>query len=167
MEVVVKKRYYRQSPSKIRPNLYLIKGQKSDKALDVLKYLDNKASNVLYQLLKSGIAAAKEKEMEESKLVIKNVQCDQANRLKRHIFKARGRTARITKRLSHITLTLTDSYDMKSKVKNEIKKNKKTAKKRITMKKSSKSDKANIKNNKSLPTDKQAKPKKESDNLKS
>ena len=111
MEVTVKKRYYRESPTKVRPNLYMIKGKKSDKALDVLRLKNNKASRALYQLLLSGVAAAKEKEMDEDKLVIKIANCDQASRLKRHIFKARGRTARITKRLSHLSITLTDAYD--------------------------------------------------------
>ena len=117
MEITVKKRYYRQSPTKVRPNLYLIKGQKSDKALDILKLSNNKASKALFQLLLSGVAAAKEKEMDEDKLVIKIATCDQASRLKRHIFKARGRTARITKRLSHLSITLTDQYNISDKKK--------------------------------------------------
>ena len=113
MEVTVKKQYYRESPTKVRPNLYLIKGVKSDKALDTLKLKNNKASRALYQLLLSGVSAAKEKEMDQDKLIVKLATCDQASRLKRHIFKARGRTARITKRLSHLSITLTDSYDLK------------------------------------------------------
>ena len=112
MEVTVKKRYYRESPTKVRPNLYLIKGQKSDRALDTLRLKNNKASKALYQLLLSGVSAAKEKEMDEEKLIVKLATCDQASRLKRHIFKARGRTAKITKRLSHLSITLTDSYDL-------------------------------------------------------
>ncbi len=115
MEVTVSKRYCRQSPTKIRPNLFLIRGQKSNKAMEVLQHTNNKASRTLYQLLKSAISAASEKEMEEDKLVIKSISCDQATRLKRHIFKARGRTARITKRLSHITMTLTDKIEIKNK----------------------------------------------------
>ena len=125
MEVTVKKRYFRESPTKVRPNLYLIKGKKSDKALDTLKLKNNKASRALYQLLLSGVAAAKEREMEEDRLVVSLVSCDQASRLKRHIFKARGRTARITKRLSHLSITLTDKYDVPAKDKADVKKDKK------------------------------------------
>jgi len=131
MEVTVKKRYYRESPTKVRPNLYLIKGIKSDKALDVLRLKNNKASKALYQLLLSAVAVAKEKEMDEDKLIIKTANCDQASRLKRHIFKARGRTARITKRLSHLSITLTDKYEIAEKKKTNKKKTTKsdTAKK--------------------------------------
>ena len=128
MEITVKKRYFRESPSKVRPNLYLIKGFKSDKALDTLKLKNNKASRALYQLLLSGVSAAKEKEMDEDKLIVKIATCDQASRLKRHIFKARGRTARITKRLSHLTITLSDSYEIKDNKKDNTKKKEKPAK---------------------------------------
>lgn len=131
MEITVKKNHLRQSPNKIRPMLYLIKQQKAEKAMQILNYTNNKASRALLGLLKSAVAAAKEKEMKEDRLIVKNAKCDQASRLKRHVFKARGRTARITKRNSHISIILSDEANIEGK----NKKLKKASQKNINDKK--------------------------------
>lgn len=116
MEVSVKLNNLRTSPRKIRPVLPIIKGKSATDALNILRFSNKGCARDLYQLLKSAIAAALEHEMEKDQLVVSVVKCDQAQILKRHRFKARGRVTKIKKRSSHITLSLTDSYQKKSDV---------------------------------------------------
>ncbi len=109
MEVTVKLKNVRTSPRKIRPVLPIVRGKMAKDALDILKFTNKSCSVELYQLVKSGIAAALEHEMNEDNLILKIVKCDEAQTLKRHRFKARGRTTRIHKRSSHLTVTISDS----------------------------------------------------------
>jgi large subunit ribosomal protein L22 len=119
MEVSVKLNNLRTSPRKVRPVLPIIKGKSATDALNILRFSNKGCARDLYQLLKSGIAAALEHEMEKDQLVVSVVKCDEAQTLKRHRFKARGRVTKIKKRSSHITLSLSDSYQKKSEVVSE------------------------------------------------
>ncbi|OQB06088.1 MAG: 50S ribosomal protein L22 [bacterium ADurb.Bin212] len=116
MEVSVKLNNLRTSPRKVRPVLPIIKGKSATDALNILRFSNKGCARDLYQLLKSGIAAAVEHEMEKDQLVVSVAKCDQAQTLKRHRFKARGRVTKIKKRSSHITLSLSDSYQKKPEV---------------------------------------------------
>lgn len=119
MEITVKLNNIRKSPRKIRPCLYGIKGKNTTAALDILRFSSHDISRDLSELIKSGIAAAKEHEMDENKLFVKILKCDTAGMLKRHIFVSKGRSSRIHKRNSHLTLTLSDQQitpNKKSKV---------------------------------------------------
>lgn len=108
MEVTVKLKNIRRSPTKIRPTLFLIKGRNAKKALDILKFTNRGCAAELYKLIKSGIAAAGEREMKEDNLIVKIAKCDQATVMKRHRYGSRGRVVPIIKRNSHLTITLTD-----------------------------------------------------------
>lgn len=121
MEVKVKLRNIRTSPRKIRPVLPIIKGKSANTALDILKFTNKGCAKDIYQLVKSGIAAALEHEMNKEQLVIARVQCDQAQTLKRHRFKARGRVTKIRKRSSHITLVISDTFVNSNETKKELK----------------------------------------------
>lgn len=68
-------------------------------------------------LLKSAIAIGKENDLDLSKLYIKSVYCSEGPRLKRRQVKARGRSDAITKRMSHITLMISDVAEDKKTVK--------------------------------------------------
>lgn len=115
MEVTVKLQNIARSPQKIRPILYLIRGKNAKMALTSLQFVNKAGAVEIASLLKSAMAAAREREMEEDSLIVKITKCDQARTLKRHIFKARGRTARISKKNSHLLITLSDQIDVKAK----------------------------------------------------
>lgn len=108
MEITVKRNNLRTSPTKVRPTLYIIRGKNAKKSLDVLKFTRKGCAKDLLELLKSGVAAAKEHEMKEENLYVKTVKCDGAGMYKRHRYGSRGRVVRIMKRNSHISLTLSD-----------------------------------------------------------
>jgi len=123
MEITVKLNKLRTSPRKVRPVLHIVKGMSAVKALEILQFTNKGISKDLYKLVKSGIASALEHEMEEDQLIIKYIKCDQAQSMKRHIFKARGRVARIRKRSSHVTVVISDSKIEKLEDKKEDHKN--------------------------------------------
>jgi len=108
MEVTVKHNFLKRSPHKVRPTLYIIRNKKVDDALNIMKFSDKGVSKELFNLIKAGISAAKEKELEIENLYVKAIAANEGAKLKRYIFKARGRTARITKRMCHLVLTLSD-----------------------------------------------------------
>ena len=128
MEITVHNRNIRISPRKVRPVLHSMRGQTALKARDSLKFTNRKAAGFLYELVKSGIAAAKENYLEADQVIIKAVFCNEAPRLKRAMAWSKGQSRRITKRASHITLVLESIESTKPEVKEE-KAEVKTAKK--------------------------------------
>jgi len=122
MEVTVKLNNLRRSPGKIRPVLHIIRGKNASRALDILRFTEKGVALELYKLVKSGIAAAHEREMKEENLIVKVAKCDGAGMYKRHRYGARGRVVRIVKRNSHLTVTLSDEIVAKETKKDVIKK---------------------------------------------
>lgn len=113
MKVKVKQNYIKHSPQKVRPLLYLIRRKNASEAVTRLSFVKKESALFLAKLIKSGIAAAKEKELNIDSLFVSEVYCDQAPSLKRHRFRSRGRTAPIKKRASHLTLVLADKIETK------------------------------------------------------
>lgn len=108
MEVIVKHNFLRRSPHKVRPTLFIIRNKRVEDALNITKFSEKGVSRELLNLIKAGISAAKDKEMDIENLYVRAIAANEAAKLKRYIFKARGRTARITKRMCHLILTLSD-----------------------------------------------------------
>jgi ribosomal protein L22 len=65
--------------------------------------------------LKSAVATAKESDLEPNKLYIKEVCCNEGPRLKRRRFESKGVSRQITKRMSHLVLTISDVAEEKIK----------------------------------------------------
>ena len=111
MEVTVKLNNIRRSPTKIRPTLYLVRGRNAAKALDIIRLTNKGCAEEIYKLIKSAMAAAKEREMNAERLFVKEIKCDGAGMFKRHRYGSRGRVVKILKRNSHLTVTLSDEID--------------------------------------------------------
>lgn len=81
---------------------------------------------MLVDLLNSALAIAKENDLETDQLTIKSVYCNEGPRIKRRQVKARGRSDLIKKRMSHMTLVISDEVkNSKIKDKNDSVKSKK------------------------------------------
>lgn len=94
----------------------VIRGQKVKQALINLQFLTKSASHPLLKLLKSAIANAKNKDIEADDLVIKEIKVDGGKILYRRSFASRGRSPRIRKRTSHISIILaTNNQQPKTK----------------------------------------------------
>ncbi len=97
---------YRQSPRKVRLVTDLVKGKKVSDALIQLSFVPKRASLPVEKLLRSAIANAIVKGFNEANLTVVNIEVNEGVTLKRMMPRARGSSARINKRTSHITMTL-------------------------------------------------------------
>ena len=107
MEATAHLRYVRISPRKVSIVGELIRGKDTKTALAILKHTPKAASALLYKTLKSACANAENNhEMDADNLFVSQVLVGAAPILKRTMPQARGRAFRISKRSSHITVTV-------------------------------------------------------------
>lgn len=107
MEVKARLRFARVSPRKVRLVANLIRGKRSEEALNILTFTKKAAAKILVKLLKSAIAnASQKKHMDIDRLYVKRITVDQGPTIKRYTPRALGRATMIRKRTSHIDITL-------------------------------------------------------------
>ena len=98
------------SPRKMRLVADLVRGEKIEKALAILKFSQKDASRRLEKLVLSAIAnwQAKNEDasLEEADLFIKEIKVDSGSMLKRLRPAPQGRAHRIRKRSNHVTIVL-------------------------------------------------------------
>lgn len=110
---------YRQAPRKVRLVAAVVKGKRVDKALTLLSFLPKKAALSVKKLILSATANAKQGSgLERDALKIKNITVDKGFVFKRYRARARGRSAPIRKRTSHITVVLAEQERQKSEARN-------------------------------------------------
>ncbi len=106
------------SPRKMRLVTDLIRGVEVNKALDILKFSKQDASERLEKLLMSAISNWQQKNqgsrLEEANLFVKEVSVDAGRMLKRLRPAPQGRGYRVRKRSNHVTLVL-DSRNNENK----------------------------------------------------
>lgn len=103
-------RFSRISPQKVRLVADQIRGLPVDRALQVLTFSDKKAAAILKKVLESVLANAEHNDGADiDALKITSIAVDQGPRLKRLQTRARGRANRILKRMSHVTVAVTES----------------------------------------------------------
>lgn len=96
---------YRQSPRKVRLVASALKGKRVTDALVYLSFLPKRASGPIKKLIESAVANAKQGG-EAGELMIGDVRVDKGIVLKRIMPRARGSASRITKRTSHVLVSL-------------------------------------------------------------
>lgn len=102
-------KFTRLSAQKGRLVADLIRGLPVARALEVLQFSPKKAARPLRKVLESAIANAEHNEgADVDELRVASVQIDGGPTLKRFMARAKGRGARILKRTSHITVTVSD-----------------------------------------------------------
>ncbi|MEG1987549.1 MAG: 50S ribosomal protein L22 [Oscillibacter sp.] len=102
-------RYVRITPRKVQIVCDLIRGKDVNVAMALLKQTPKSASEPLSKLLKSAAANAENNfGMDPAKLVVSEVFATPGPTLKRMRPRAQGRSFRILKRTSHVTLTVTE-----------------------------------------------------------
>jgi large subunit ribosomal protein L22 len=98
------------SPRKMRLVADLVRGQKAEKALQILRFSQKEASRRLEKLVMSAIANWQAKnedaDVEEAKLFIKEIRVDGGAMLKRLRPAPQGRAHRIRKRSNHVTVVV-------------------------------------------------------------
>ena len=98
------------SPRKMRLVADLVRGVEVNKALQILKFNTKEASARLEKLLLSAVAnwqiKNEDARMEDSGLIVKEIQVDSARVLKRLRPAPQGRAHRIRKRSNHVTVVV-------------------------------------------------------------
>ena len=98
------------SPRKMRLVADLVRGERVEKALNILKFNQKEASNRLEKLLLSAIANWQSKNedanIEDAELFVKEIRVDSGSMLKRLRPAPQGRANRIRKRSNHVTLVV-------------------------------------------------------------
>lgn len=125
---IAKLNYLRIAPRKVRLVANLIKGMPVNQAQAQLMFNPRKAALPILKLLQSAIASAKTKNLNEKKLVVKEIKVDQGPAFKRYMPRAMGRATLILKKTSHITLILEEAekeFKEKFKIEKKEKKSKK------------------------------------------
>src|SRR5262252_3917863 len=98
-------RHVRVSPMKARRVVNLVRGMPAKEALTVLKFAPQAASEQVYKVLASAVANAENNErLDPDSLLVRAAFVDEGPTLKRFRPRAQGRTYRIRKRTSHITI---------------------------------------------------------------
>lgn len=109
MEVTAKLRNAPLSAQKGRLVADLIRNMNVSNAIDVLKFTQKKAAQIMLKLLESAIANAENNNGADiDELKVGTVFVDEAPTLKRIEARAKGRANRISKRTCHITIKLSD-----------------------------------------------------------
>ena len=107
------------SPRKMRLVADLVRGEKVEKALNILKFSQKEASRRLEKLVLSAVANWQSKnedsDVESASLFIKEIRVDGGTMLKRLRPAPQGRAHRIRKRSNHVTVVLGTQNNIETK----------------------------------------------------
>ncbi|VAX17279.1 LSU ribosomal protein L22p (L17e) [hydrothermal vent metagenome] len=107
-------KFGRVSPQKTRLVADLIRGKKADDAVKILSFTQKKGARVLLKILKSAIANAEVKNVEDTELLdVSQVWVGQGPVTRRYKPRARGRADVLRRPTSHITVVVKE--DLKAK----------------------------------------------------
>ncbi|MBX4180745.1 50S ribosomal protein L22 [Sodalis sp. CWE] len=109
METIARYRYARSSAQKVRLVANLIRGKQVAKALEILTYTNKKAASLVRKVLESAIANAEHNDGSDvDNLKVMKIFIDVGPSMKRIMPRAKGRSDRMLKRTSHITVVVSD-----------------------------------------------------------
>ncbi len=112
MKTSAKLRHARISAQKARLVADQIRGLPVEKAIDILEFSVKKAARMIKQILTSAVANAENNaNMALEDLKVNQIFVDQGTTMKRMRPRARGRSGRILKPTSHITIVIADSQE--------------------------------------------------------
>jgi large subunit ribosomal protein L22 len=106
---VATSKYIRIAPTKINIILAKIRGKSYKEALQILKYLPQKSGAIVWQTLYSAVSnGTNNLNFEKDNLIILEAYVNAGAILKRMRPRARGRAFAIQKKMSHITIKITE-----------------------------------------------------------
>jgi len=110
METQAVLRHARISPQKARLVADQVRGMQVEKALNLLKFSNKKAAEMIKKVLDSAIANAEHNDGADiDELTVSTIMVDTGPTLKRIKTRAKGRADRMFKRSCHITVKVSDN----------------------------------------------------------
>jgi len=95
----------RMAAQKVRLVADLIRGQRVEKAINILTFSNKKAAALVKKVLESAIANAEHNDgADVDELKVSTIMVDEGATMKRWRARARGRAAKIMKRTCHVTV---------------------------------------------------------------
>lgn len=134
MEIKSVQKFIRMSPRKLRLVVALVKKMTPIEAIERLPFSGRRAADPLVKVIKTAVANAKVKGIDEKDLVFKEIQINEGPTYKRGRPVARGMSHPIKKRTSHIRVILEGKKKEVAKPKTK----KKTTVKKISTKRKGK-----------------------------
>lgn len=112
-EIVAKARFIPITPRKVRLVVNAVRGKSAQEALDILRFMPQRASDPVYKLIESAVANADQNfGLEIDELYVSRIFADEGPRHRKAPyggrFAGRGRFRPIIKRSSHITVVLAE-----------------------------------------------------------
>lgn len=109
METIAKCRYIRSSAQKLRLVVNMIRGKKVSQAINILNYINKKSAGIVKKTLESAISNAEHNDgLDIDNLNIVRIFVDSGPSMKRTMPRAKGRSDKIIKRTSHLTIVVSD-----------------------------------------------------------
>ncbi len=110
MEARATAKFIRSSPQKVRLVVDLIRGRNVSKALDILRFTKKRAATQVTKVLKSAIANAEQKDesTDVDRLSVSKAYVNEGPRMKRMRPAPMGRALRYQRRMSHISIHVSD-----------------------------------------------------------
>lgn len=105
-QVTIRLKYLRHSARKLAPILKQFRGQNLTKSIDKLAVYPQDSARFLRSALKSVSAAARQRNIDQSDLVVTALSATPGPKVKRIRPNARGRTNRYQKHLAHLTVSV-------------------------------------------------------------
>lgn len=103
-------RYVRVAPRKARVVVDLIRGERVENALDLLRHCDKGIARKIFKLVDSAVSnvQASELDWDIDEMYVANAYVNEGPTMRRFQARAMGRATRIRKRTSHITIELAE-----------------------------------------------------------
>lgn len=98
--------YLRVAPTKVKLLIDLIRGKDVATSLAILTHANKGCKASVAKVLKSAVANAKQKGLNETQLYVSKITADHGPSWKRHRAEAFGRASVILKRTTHLTIEL-------------------------------------------------------------
>jgi large subunit ribosomal protein L22 len=110
MEARATAKFIRSSPQKVRLVVDLIRGRNVSEALDILRFTKKRAATQVTKVLKSAIANAEQKDeaTDVDRLSVSKAFVNEGPRMKRMRPAPMGRALRYQRRMSHISIHVSD-----------------------------------------------------------
>ncbi|MFA6423258.1 MAG: 50S ribosomal protein L22 [Patescibacteria group bacterium] len=124
-------KFVKISPRKARLVVDLIRNKKANDAVNILNFSVKAAAKTVSDVLKNAMTIAKDREMNQDKLIVKEALCDEGPRLKRGIAAGRGHYRKINKQMCHITIAVEEAENKEVKPEIKSKKSEKTETKTV------------------------------------
>ncbi len=104
---------YRQSPRKVRLVADTVRGKSVEDAINILSFVPKRAALPLQKLLASAAANAKQKDLDPTKLVVKEFSVNAGPILYRRQPRSHGMANPLRKRTSRVSVVLSEKVSKK------------------------------------------------------